>query len=308
MEEKIVQGETIKEIIPLGEWISAKEVDFDGNKAFTKEKNPQPVATISLSEDEVEKQENTFVLKSNPQIRVDARAYKMSKSRGNVVNPDHVIQQYGADSLRLYEMFMGPLEAMKPWSDRNVEGVYRFLSRVWRLVVDEAAETPVLDSRVQDVTPEKATLKILHRTIQKVTEDTEALRFNTAISAMMELSNHLTGLSVRPRSVLETFVQILCPYAPHLSEELWQVLGRTDILMYARWPKADPQYLQDAEVEIPVQINGKLRGKIVVSPNLSAEQLEQAAKDDPKIQEQLAGKTIRKVIAKPGQMVNFVVG
>jgi leucyl-tRNA synthetase len=308
VEEKIVQGETIKEIIPLGEWISAKEVDFDGNKAFTKEKNPQPVATISLSEDEVEKQENTFVLKSNPQIRVDARAYKMSKSRGNVVNPDHVIQQYGADSLRLYEMFMGPLEAMKPWSDRNVEGVYRFLSRVWRLVVDEAAETPVLDSRVQDVTPEKATLKILHRTIQKVTEDTEALRFNTAISAMMELSNHLTGLSVRPRSVLETFVQILCPYAPHISEELWQVLGRTDILMYAHWPKADPQYLQDAEVEIPVQINGKLRGKIVVSPNLSAEQLEQAAKDDPKIQEQLAGKTIRKVIAKPGQMVNFVVG
>ncbi len=307
VESKIVDGETVDEIIPLGEWLSAKNVEFDGKKATTKERNPQPVAMLSLDEEAVEKADSVFVLKSNPQIRVDARAYKMSKSRGNVVNPDTVVNKYGADSLRLYEMFMGPLEAMKPWNDRNVEGVYRFLSRVWRLIVDENTESPVLDSRVKDITPEKETLKVLHRTIQKVSEDTEGMRFNTGISTMMELSNHLTSLNERPKSVLETFVQILCPYAPHISEELWEVLGRTDTLMYAPWPAVDPVYLKDDDVEIPVQINGKLRGKIVVALSLSAQELEEVAKADPKIAEQLEGKTIRKVIAKPGQMVNFVV-
>ena len=151
---------------------------------------------------------------------------KMSKSRGNVINPDDVVEQYGADSLRLYEMFMGPLEAMKPWSMRRVEGVSRFLSRVWRIIVDEAAETPKLHPNVKDIEPDAQTLKLLHKTIKKVTEDTEGLRFNTAIAAMMEFNNHLTGLGdVRPKSVLEKFVLLLAPYAPHIAEELWQVLG-----------------------------------------------------------------------------------
>src|SRR5205807_3210590 len=145
-----------------------------------------------LSEDQVEKKGDAFVLKENPSIRVDARAYKMSKSRGNVINPDRVVDQYGADSMRMYEMFMGPLEAVKPWSMRGVEGVYRFLGRVWRLFVDERAETLKLADTVQEVTPGRETLRFLHQTIQKVTTDLDHLRFNTAIAAMMEFTNHLT--------------------------------------------------------------------------------------------------------------------
>jgi leucyl-tRNA synthetase len=233
---------------------------------------------------------------------------KMSKSRGNIINPDDVVRDYGADSLRLYEMFMGPLEAMKPWSMRSVEGVSRFLSRVWRFVVDEAAETPTLNPKVKDVTPDAETLKLLHKTIQKVTEDTEALRFNTAIAAMMEFSNHLTGkVEVRPKMVLEPFVLLLAPYAPHVAEELWQVLGHKTSLAYEPWPAFDPSLVRDDEIEIPVQIAGKVKAKLMVPADADAAMLEKLALADPKVQEQLAGKTVRKVIAKPRQMVSIVV-
>src|SRR5207249_10748122 len=141
-----------------------------------------------LAEDQVEKRGDSFMLKESPNVRIDARAYKMSKSRGNVINPDDVVDQYGADSLRLYEMFMGPLEATKPWSMRGVEGVFRFLNRVWRLLIDDRAETLKLSAAVKDIAPNKETLRKLHQTIQKVSEDLDAMRFNTAISAMMELS------------------------------------------------------------------------------------------------------------------------
>src|SRR5262249_12643744 len=147
-----------------------------------------------LDEDEVEKQGDSFVLKENPKIRIDARAYKMSKSRGNVINPDDVIKEYGADSLRLYEMFMGPLEATKPWNMRGVEGVYRFLSRVWRLIIDDRSESTKLLDSVKDVPADAETLRKLHQTVKKVTEDLDGMRFNTAIAAMMELTNHLTKL------------------------------------------------------------------------------------------------------------------
>jgi leucyl-tRNA synthetase len=234
---------------------------------------------------------------------------KMSKSRGNVINPDDVVSDYGADSLRLYEMFMGPLEAMKPWNMRSVEGVSRFLSRVWRLIVDEAAETPARNENVRDVEPDKETLKLLHKTIKKVTEDTEHLRFNTAIAAMMEFSNHLTSkVEVRPVKVLEPFVLLLAPYAPHVAEELWQVLGHTGTLAYEPWPPYDPELVRDDEIEIGVQINGKVKARIMVPTDADAATLEKLALADAKVQEQLAGKTVRKVIAKPRQMVSIVVG
>lgn len=292
----------------VGNWVSAKDATFDGTSAYTKAKNPQELKLVKLAYDLVEKQGEGFVLKEKPEIRVDARAFKMSKARGNVVNPDSVVAEYGADSLRLYEMFMGPLEAMKPWNMRGVEGVYRFLNRVWRLFVDDQAETLQLLPSVQDVSADAETLKLLHKTIQKVTEDTDGLRFNTAIAAMMELTNHLTGkLEIRPKSVLEPFALILAPYAPHLAEELWQLLGHQTSLALAPWPAYDPALVKEAEIEIPVQINGKVKAKLMVPADADAATLEKIALADATVQEQLVGKTVRKVIVKPKQMISIVV-
>ena len=290
------------------DWVSAKDVSFDGSSAATKGKNPETLALVKLPEETVEKQGEGFVLKAKTEIRVDARAFKMSKSRGNVVNPDTVVDQYGADSLRLYEMFMGPLEAMKPWNMRGVEGVYRFLSRVWRLIVDDLAETPTRHPSVKDVPADAETLKLLHKTIKKVTEDTEGLRFNTGIAAMMEFTNHLTGKTdVRPLSALRTFVLLLAPYAPHIAEELWEVLGGADSLAHEPWPVYDEAQVREDEIELPVQINGKVKAKLLVPADTDAATLEKLALADPKVIEQLAGKPVRKVIAKPRQMVSIVV-
>ena len=291
-----------------GRWISGKDVNFDGDVATTKGRDPQSLELVKLTEEQVEKQEDAFVLKEDPSIRVDGRAYKMSKARGNVVNPDTVVEQYGADSLRLYEMFMGPLDAVKPWSTRSVVGVYRFLERAWELTVDKAAETPVRNANVRDVEPDPDTLKLLHKTIKKVTEDTEDLRFNTAIAEMMKFSKHLKDLAEVPVQVLEQFVLLLAPYAPHVAEELWQVLGHTTTLAYEPWPKFDPELVRDDEIEIPVQINGKVKAKLMVPADADAAALEKLALADPKVQELIAGKTVRKVIAKPRQMVSIVVG
>ncbi len=233
---------------------------------------------------------------------------KMSKARGNVVNPDDVVKEYGADSLRLFEMFMGPLEAVKPWSTKGVEGVYRFLGRVWRMVTDDAAATVTLHPSVKDVAPDKDALRILHRTIQKVGEDTDRLSFNTAIATMMEFTNYFTKQEVRPKSAMDTFVLLLAPYAPHIAEELWRVLGHANTLAYEPWPKFDPALVKADTIEIPVQVNGKLRSVLTVPAEIDAAGLEAAAKADPKVIEAIAGKTIKKVIAKPPQMVNLVVG
>jgi leucyl-tRNA synthetase len=262
---------------------------------------------IKLSEEQVEKRGDAFVLKEDPQIPVEARAYKMSKSRGNVINPDEVVNQYGADSMRLYEMFMGPLEATKPWSMRGVEGVYRFLGRVWRLIVDDRAEAMQLADAVQDVEPNRETLRLLHRTIKKVTEDLDAMRFNTAISSMMEFSNHLTKLASRPRSVLEPFVLLLSPFAPHLAEELWSVLGHPDSLAYEPWPAFEEALTRAEEIEIPVQVNGKLRSKLSVLADIHEAGLRAAALADERIRSLTEGKQIRKVIVVPGKLVNVVV-
>jgi leucyl-tRNA synthetase len=232
---------------------------------------------------------------------------KMSKSRGNVVNPDDVIREYGADSMRLYEMFMGPLEAMKPWNMNGVEGVYRFLGRVWRLIVDDG-ETMTLSPKITDAPPQGEVLRELHRTIRKVGEDTEALRFNTAISCMMEFTNLLTKQEERPRDALEKLVLLLSPYAPHIAEELWSLLGHSTTLAYEPWPAYDVELTKADTIEVPVQINGKLRAVVSVPAETDKEGLEAAAKVEPKIAEALAGKSIRKAVVVPRKMVNFVIG
>jgi leucyl-tRNA synthetase len=203
-------------------------------------------------------------------------------------------------------MFMGPLEAVKPWNTRSVEGVYRFLSRAWRLIVDEGEEVKLAPT-VCDVAVDRDTLRVLHQTIQKVTKDTESLSFNTAIAAMMEFVNHVTKLQVRPRSVLEPFVLLLAPYAPHIAEELWKVLGHGPTLAYEPWPKFDPELAKEDEIEIPVQIGKKVIARLLVSPDADAATLQAAALADEKVCAALAGKKVTKVIAKPRQVVNLVV-
>jgi leucyl-tRNA synthetase len=234
---------------------------------------------------------------------------KMSKRLGNVVNPDDVIAVYGADALRCYEMFMGPLEATKPWSMAGVEGIFRFLARVWRLVMEEnqAGEWAVSPA-VQDVPMDKAIAKVVHATIKKVTEDVEALAFNTAIAQMMICCNALTQSSPRTVAGIRALLSVLNPFAPHLSEELFERLGGSSLLADEPWPKHDPGLLIEDEIELPVQVNGKVRGKIVVRIDASSQDLENAAKAAPGVVPHLEGKTIKKVVIVPGRMVNIVVG
>jgi leucyl-tRNA synthetase len=232
---------------------------------------------------------------------------KMSKSRGNVINPDEVIRSHGADSLRLYEMFMGPLEATKPWSMQGVSGVRGFLDRAWRLFVDDKAENVVLGESVKAAPPLDEHQRVIHKTIQAVTRDLEGMSFNTGIARLMEFVNYFTKQPWRPREALEQFTLLLAPYAPHLAEELWQILGHDQSLAYEPWPAFDERWTKDSEVEIPVQILGKLRGKVVVPADADNAAIEAAAKADPKIAELLIGKTVVKTIVVPGKLVNFVV-
>jgi leucyl-tRNA synthetase len=288
------------------------EVEFTGYRSakggwVSAGKQAEGDTPARVPADQVEKQGEHFVLRDAPTIRVESRAYKMSKSRGNVVNPDQVVKDFGADSLRLYEMFMGPLEATKPWSTTGVSGVRGFLDRCWRLVVDERAEELTLAPQVCDDPPTDEQLRELHRTIDKVTKDIGSLSFNTAIAKMMEFVNFCTPLERRPRAILEPFVTILAPFAPHLAEELWELLGRQSPVSLAAWPAVEEKWLKDDTVEIPVQIQGKLRGRVVVPADADAEAMKAAATADPKIAEQLAGKQIAKVVAVPGRLVNFVL-
>ena len=220
---------------------------------------------------------------------------KMSKSLGNVVNPDQVVEQYGADSLRLYEMFMGPLEQVKPWSMKGVEGVSRFLAKVWRLR-DKISP----DAQAEDLA------KITHATIKKVGEDIEGLRFNTAISAMMECVNAYTKASAIPQGLFLDFLRILNPFAPHLSEELNSLLNQNQLLSEQAWPSYDESLLVESEITVIVQVNGKLRAKLQVPADLGKDELEAQAKADLSVQQHTEGKTIRKVIVIPGKLVNIV--
>lgn len=227
---------------------------------------------------------------------------KMSKSRGNVVNPDDVVKQYGADTLRLYEMFMGPLDAAIAWNENGLEGSRKFLDRVWRLIVDENGEMRDRITTINDGT----LTKVYHQTVKKVSEDFAELRFNTAISQLMVFINEAYKVDALPIDYIKGFVQLLAPIAPHIGEELWSILGNTESLTYAPWPTYDEAALVEDEVEIVIQINGKVRAKRFVPTQATREELEQLAKEESQIQELLAGKTIRKVIVVPKKLVNIV--
>jgi leucyl-tRNA synthetase len=227
---------------------------------------------------------------------------KMSKSRGNVVNPDDVVRKYGADTLRLYEMFMGPLDAAIAWNENGLEGSRKFLDRVWRLIVDEEGK---MRDRITTFNDGKLT-KVYHQTVKKVTEDMEALRFNTAISQLMVFVNEAYKVDALPYEYLEGFVQLLAPITPHIGEELWAILGHEESLTNVAWPTYEEAALVEDEIEIVVQINGKVRSKLMVPTAATKEELEALAKADENIQEQLEGKTIRKVIAVPKKLVNIV--
>lgn len=262
-----------------------------------------------VPENEVVKVGETYVLKRDVSIRLSARAHKMSKSRGNVINPDDIIRDYGADSLRLYEMFMGPLRDTKIWSTNGVEGVHRFLGRAWRLLVGP----PLSPGRYAERTmttedePSPEQLRVLHQCIQKVTEEIEGMRFNTAISAMMEFINVANKWDNRPRTLLEKFVLLLSPFAPHIAEELWQRLGHSQSLAYESWPKAIEEYLKEDVVTLAIQINGKTRGTIQVSEGADEAAVVAAVLQDTHFNKYLSDKTILKKIYVPGRILNVII-
>ena len=288
-----------------GDWVSANLASED------EDRNPvgasgEKLSPVKVEPEDVEKSGENFVLKSDTSVRIDSRAYKMSKSRGNVVNPDEIVKDYGADSLRLYEMFMGPLEQSKPWSMNGVSGVRNFLDRVWRMTIDKDQEQTALHPAVVDVDPTDEQTRTLHKTIKAVTQDIETLSFNTAIARMMEFTNFFTRQDQRPKSIMESFVLLLSPFAPHIAEELWKTLGHDKSLAHEPWPQFDEALTVDASVEVPVQIMGKIKAKIMVPTGTSKDDLLALAKADPKIAGLLEGKTIRKEIAVPDRLVNIV--
>lgn len=278
-----------------GNFVSIKDVsDFSG------------LDPVKLSENQVEKKDDEVVLKGTETV-VEARSFKMSKSRGNVINPDDVVKEYGADSLRLYEMFMGPLEQVKPWSMQGVEGVFRFLKRIWNVYVDEA--TDALQADFTDDGPDRNQLMIHHQTIKKVTEDIESLKFNTAISALMVYVNEANKWTRKPRKLLTEFVILLTPFAPHIAEELWSRLDEHEALAYKKWPEYDKNYLIPDSITYAVQVNGRVRGEISVPTGKSKDKtyVLGAAKEIETVAKYLRNGTLIKEIFVPGKIINFVV-
>jgi leucyl-tRNA synthetase len=231
----------------------------------------------------------------------------MGKSLKNVVTPDDIYRDYGADTLRLYEMFMGPLDASRPWSTGDIAGVHRFLQRLWRNAVDEDSG----ELRVDDAEADHETLRLLHRTIAAVRADMSELKFNTAIARLFELNNRLTQVvnerGRAPQAVVETLVLMLGPLTPHVAEELWMRLGHDGSLAYVPFPEADPAFLTVDTVEIAVQVNGKVRAQVSVATGASDEDHEAAARADPRVAALVEGKVVRKTVVVRGRLVNFVI-
>ncbi|WP_339250350.1 leucine--tRNA ligase [Paenibacillus sp. FSL P2-0136] len=230
---------------------------------------------------------------------------KMSKSRGNVINPDEIVEAYGADTLRVYEMFMGPLEATKPWNEKGVEGIHRFLSRVWRLFVNEDGS---LSAKITEGGGTDEFKRTWHKTLKKVTEDFEHLRFNTAISQLMIFINDAYKQESLSKEAAEQFVQMLSPLAPHIAEELWELLGHEGSISYVAWPSYDEAWTVDAEVEIVVQVNGKIVQRALIPADMGQQEMQDHALALPNVKAAVEGKTVRKIIAVPGKLVNIVVG
>jgi len=232
---------------------------------------------------------------------------KMGKSLKNAISPETIYDSYGADTLRLYEMAMGPLDADRPWNTRDIVGVYRFLQRLWRNVVSEATG----ELRVTDDAPSAELRRLLHRTIAGVRDDMEGMRFNTAVAKLIELNNALTKVvgddGSTPREVAEAMVLMLAPIAPHVAEELWSRLGHADSAVWTEFPTHDPSLLVDATVELPVQVGGKVKGRITVPADASQEAIEAAALADPAVISALAGRTPQRVVVVPGRMVSLVL-
>ena len=299
----------------LGEVEYTVHVDPATGK-YVEESFPGAV-THRLPVAEVETRGNGHVLKADPSVKVSARAHKMSKSRGNVINPDDIVGQYGADSLRLYEMFMGPLRETKVWNTKGVEGVHRFLARVYRLIAGDpaAAAATAPQTGLTDDPPTKEQLRLLHLTIKKVTEETEEMRFNTGIAAMMEFVNGAYKWETRPRSVLRPFILLLAPYAPHMAEEMWRELGGADgngvsessTLTYEAWPIADETLLVEDFIKLPVQVNGKTRGTVEVPKGCDQAVAMEAAVALATVAKQMEGKEVKKVIFVADKILNLVV-
>jgi leucyl-tRNA synthetase len=239
----------------------------------------------------------------------------MSKSRGNVVNPDDVVKEYGADALRLYEMFMGPLEQVKPWQMKGVEGVSRFLARVWRVAFEEQTDGPFkISSKIQDVPcTDRQLLRVVHETLKKTGEDIEKLSFNTAISQMMICTNAFTQVDVVPLNEFIQFLTVLNPFAPHLAEEVHERVAaitgrRSSLLSESTWPAYDPAALVRSEIEFIIQVNGKLRDRLMISKDADEAAATAAGLASAKVKEHTDGKTIRKIIFVPGKLLNIVAG
>jgi leucyl-tRNA synthetase len=245
--------------------------------------------------------EATFILEDGKYL-CGAEVEKMSKSKYNIVNPDDVIERYGADTLRMYEMFLGPLEQFKPWNTNGIDGVFKFLKKVWRLYHDQAGNFHLTDEN-----PSKEELKILHKTIKKTEEDMNDYSFNTSVSSFMICVNELTALKCQKRSILEPLAILISPYAPHISEELWSLMGHNSSIVHASFPKYIQEHLVEDVYEYPVSINGKVRVRLGLSLNLSKEEIEQKAMDNEVVQKWLEGKSPKKVIIVPNKIVNIVM-
>ncbi len=251
-----------------------------------------------------ERGENDYVLTggSEPVTRIVA---KMSKSLKNVVNPDEIIGEYGADTFRLYEMYMGPLDASKPWNTRDVPGLFKLCQRIWRLFVDES--TGELSAALTNDAPDEFSLRVLHKLIYKVSTEIEQLKLNTSIAAIFDFVNAMTPMERRSRAVLEPFVLVIAPFVPHLAEELWSRLGHKESLAYETWPQYDESLARDDAVEIAVQVGGKIRGRVMVPSDADEQAIQDAAMADEKVQAAISGKPVRKVIVVKGRLVNFIV-